>query len=439
MDIFLDIGQGLSGTILGVLKSALYVFFSVWWVVVPVALFEIAWKLRLDYLRRKYGKSIKWTMLELNIPRDVLKTPKSMEQVFASLAATYSFGMHPVDIYLEGKTEPRISFEIVGFGKGVHFYIRTPSNYRNLVESALYAQYPSAEISEAEDYTKLFPERMPNKKYDLWGTSFQFIKDDYYPIRTYKSFEEPKDEKNVDPIAGITEVMSNLNEGEMIWLQYLISPTGALTGNNWQEDGKNKIAEMVGRKIAKPKKKSPIAGAGDFARNLVIAPVRPPEWAQAKPEEKKETQRLHPGEQDTVKAIANKISKFGFETIIRFIYIDERERFSPANVAAVMGTFQQFNDQTLNSFKPAKDTITKVGGWRAKFFKKYKKRKEYARKRKLYDFYVIRRFRAAKKPVLCTEELATLYHIPSIAVEAPKLQRLESRKGEPPANLPFEE
>jgi len=40
--------------------------------------------------------------------------------------------------------------------------------------------------------------------------------------------------------------------------------------------------------------------------------------------------------------------------------------------------------------------------------------------------------------VLNTEELATLYHLPGLAVRAPFLPRVESKKGQPPAPLPIE-
>ena len=40
-------------------------------------------------------------------------------------------------------------------------------------------------------------------------------------------------------------------------------------------------------------------------------------------------------------------------------------------------------------------------------------------------------------PILNTEELATIYHFPTTFVEAPALQRLGSRRGEPPAELPI--
>ncbi|MBI5731892.1 MAG: hypothetical protein HY982_00850 [Candidatus Magasanikbacteria bacterium] len=42
-----------------------------------------------------------------------------------------------------------------------------------------------------------------------------------------------------------------------------------------------------------------------------------------------------------------------------------------------------------------------------------------------------------KASILNTEELATVFHFPIVTVESPLLRRLETRKGEPPANIPF--
>ena len=42
----------------------------------------------------------------------------------------------------------------------------------------------------------------------------------------------------------------------------------------------------------------------------------------------------------------------------------------------------------------------------------------------------------AETMVMSTEELATLYHIPSHAVETPSLGRIQSATGEAPVNLP---
>ena len=66
-----------------------------------------------------------------------------------------------------------------------------------------------------------------------------------------------------------------------------------------------------------------------------------------------------------------------------------------------------------------------------------KQQKLHFRKRMIWDSYRLRRF-PSKTSILNTEELATLYHPPISGVEAPRLARIEAKKGEPPAGLPVE-
>ncbi len=210
---------------LGIFQSIGKVFSHIWWIIIPAFLFFIFWDLWLIYLQLRFFKSIKWVTLHIRVPKDILKTPKAMEQIFAAAHAI----LDPPDFwekYFKGKYQYWVSFEMVGQEKGVYFYCRTPERYRNLIESAIYAQYPEAEINETEDYTQLLPAVLPNKIYDLWGLEFQFLKSDAYPIRTYPYFEEAVEEKRLDPLAAITETMSDLKEGEKIWLQFLIKPVG---------------------------------------------------------------------------------------------------------------------------------------------------------------------------------------------------------------------
>lgn len=432
------------GILIGIFNSIALVFDYVWWLILPLLAFSLFWNIRLIYIRMRFVNGIKWSFFELKIPENILKTPKAMEQVFSAMASIYSFGLHASQKYIDGKVEQWASFEIVGHAGGVNFYVRIPSNFRNLLESAIYSQYSAAELHEVEDYTEHLPAILPDKTYDIWGADLVLARDSYYPIKTYPYFEEAQEEKRIDPISAITEVMSNLKDDESIWLQILISPTGAATGNDWQKEGLAKIDEIAGRKAAAGKKGF-ISFISQWFKNLFWAPREHPVWMEEKKEDSSTAVKfLHPGEQEIVKAISNKISKFGYETVIRFIYIDKRDSFTSANVSAVLGAFHQYRLENMNLFRPYKKTITLKSGWIAKFFPKYKKTVEFSRKRKLFDGYVSRRFgvhnhtRPEKFSILNVEELATIYHVPTMMVEAPRLQKLEAKKAGPPAELPIE-
>lgn len=402
------------------------VFSYTWWIVIPAILFFILWDLWLAYLKLRYIKNIKWVTLHFRIPKEILKTPKAMEQVFAAVHAIWD----PPDFwekYFKGRYQDWVSFEMVGQEKGAHFYCRTPVRYRNLIESAIYGQYPEAEINEVEDYIEFLPAYLPNQTYGLFGTELCFTKDDAYPIRTYPYFEESVEEKRLDPLSAITETMSKLKEGEKIWLQILVRPVGSA----WLKKAEKVVEELIGKKTAS--KKGFFGGLEEFLRNLFFAPIEYPVWSEGG--EKKDSPSsqmmfLSPGAKDVVKAIEDKISKLGFETVIRFIYIDKTMAFSRAYVSAVLGAFRQFNTLNLNGFKPLKKTMTKTKGL-------FKRLRILSKKKILYFNYRNRLMPKAVQ-ILNTEELATIYHFPTKMVEAPMVHRIEAKKGEPPAGLPVE-
>jgi hypothetical protein len=74
----------------------------------------------------------------------------------------------------------------------------------------------------------------------------------------------------------------------------------------------------------------------------------------------------------------------------------------------------------------------------------FKKRRVYNKKRSIYNTYRSRIFPGymgttnSKFSIFNVEELATLYHFPSISVGAPNIHSVEFKKGAPPTNLPTE-
>lgn len=417
-DIFFGIGQ-----------SILNIASITWWILIPIALAFIFWDFWLFYIYISYLKSLKWVLLEIKIPQGIEKTPKAMEQVFASTYGIYSYGLRFMQKFWEGRLlEDWMSFEIVGMAGGVHFYIRTIDVYRNIVESAVYSQYPDAEIHEADDYKSLLPATLPNDVYDIWGTDYHLVRDNAYPIRTYEYFESEKtpEEHRIDPIGSITEVMSNLKNDESLWIQIMVRPTD----DKWKKEAEALRDKLLGRK--KPVPKRFFGDIGVWIRNALWAPFEHPTWLgkEEKKEERLTMMLLTPGERDVIEKIEQKISKLGFEANMRFIYIDKKANFTRSNVAATMATFNQFNTLNLNGFRPNINTITIARGL-------FKKRKMYFRKRQLWESYKKMRW-PRKRSVLNIEELATIYHFPSLVVEAPLLRRIPSKKGEPPAGLPVE-
>jgi len=408
-------------------QNVLKIWLSVWWIVLPIALGLIFWRLWLFYIRTSYIRKIKRVLLRVRTPREILKTPKAMEQVFAAAHGSYSFGIRFLEKYWRGRVEDWWSFEILGTGEGVYFYIWLNQIYRNLIESAIYAQYPEAEIEAMEDYIELWPSVLPSKTYEIFGGDLILSRDNPYPLRSYEEFESRVEEEKIDPMAIFLEVCSQLKSGETVWLQIILRPAGERTGVDLPKEAEELIQKIIGRE--KPAKASWLDAAREFLANLLIAPFGEPRWGK-KEEKAKQEKRLTAAEQDIVRAIARKASKVYFQGAIRFLYIDRADSFSRANVAAVMGAFRHLSSLELNSLRPNIKTLTI-----ARF--PFKNRKIYYKKRRLYDYYRIRRV-PKRNSLFNIEELATVYHYPSATVAAPLIRPLEAKKSGPPPTLPVE-
>src|SRR3989338_5230278 len=433
---------------LGQLAVAWAVVANTWWIFVPPLLAIAGWQHWLYYLKVRYFSLLSWVLLEVRIPRDIAKTPEAMEQVFAGLQALY-WDFDPDEVYWLGLQHDYVVFEMVSLGGETRFYVRVPVHFRNLVEAQIYAQYPEAEIAEAEDYMALLPDRAPSDEWDLFGLEFNLEKDDAYPIRTFQDFRSltarAEEFEKVDPFASLAECLGKCGAGEHIGYHLLLRPAQTPTPNAWRERGQALVDKLIGRKAIQ--KKGKIAQALEPLEPLTTGwgePLRPlfglgpatPE-AAAKKEEAPRISFLPPDIDEQVKAIRRNVMKPGFETVIRFIYLARRDRFSHVHVAAFIGGLKTYNSPTLNSFKfNGASVATSTPWWWPKFMR---------RRRKAYQQRLFYRYYRARKPftdivtlrskpvVLTREELATIYPSPGRTAKAPMLPRIEARRSEPPA------
>lgn len=469
---------------------------KVWWIVLPpffVYLATDTWKY---YLATKAIKETQWVLLEIRLPREILKTPEAMERVFTGFHGPYDPPEKFKHFYLEPKPRLWYNLEIVGQGGDIRFFIKIPKAWRSVVEATMYAQYPDINIVEADDYTKAVPNDVPNE-YDIWGTEMQLNVDQAYPIITYKDFtvgdtQVEKEEQKVDPLSAFAEILAKLRPGEQIWYQILARPCGKPgVGDNdeWWEKSK----ELVDKLAGKPAKKKPepwygwlkelfsifaeeaseitkgVVTQAETSSELGLARLgAPPKKEDKKEEQPSKMQHLTPGEKNVIEAIEKKASKLGFETTIRMIYVARKDTFSKANIASLFGMIKQFNTLHMNGFRPNGDTLTVKKDYLWGFFAS--KRYEIKLKRGLLYSYKNRSlFWDVKEPVpsnifpelsgalagilyrlfpssveilrskyfiLNTEELATLYHFPGKTVSSPSMSRMQAKQVAAPTNLP---
>jgi hypothetical protein len=389
-------------TIFDIFKTIGGFLFDISWIWLPVILaiaFFDAW---MYYIRRVYWQGIDWIVLEINPPRDIDRTPKIMEQVFAGFWGIFGTVGTKYEKYIEGKIQDYFSAEIVGIGGEIHFFMRLPSKFRNLVEAQIYSQYPQAEIKEVDDYVNNLPTDIPNKNWNLWGARLALVKNEAFPIRTYMQqidiISRPTAPPFIDPLGGLMEVLSKLKKDEQIWIQIVFRPVA----DKWTEKSKKLVADLM----AKTSRTSVPTEEGDVVS----------------------VQMLSPGEREIIGLVEQKAAKKAYESKIQFAYFGRQEVFSMANVGATFGLFNQFAGLNTNVLKPDSYTITKAYYLFAKERKIYKQRR-LLRMMKQRSFW-------ERGYILNIEELASLFHFPTTAVKAPMTPWLEMKRAEPPLGLP---
>ncbi len=416
--------------------SIITIFVNYWWLILPFPLwylYEMTWN---EYVENEFLSKIENVLLELVPPKDIEKSPKIMEHVFAGLN-DYSTP-NSLEIHCGWRMfQPKLAFEIVGTEGSVHFYVRCPKNMRNNIEAQIYAHYPDMKIFEVDDYVQQVPKNLPNDKWDVWGATLDLVQPDPVPIRTYKHFQEDVTGKMIDPLSNMVEVMSSLPKNQHIWFQIVLVSEKP---PNWHPASKAYVQSIIDKHLGGGDSKRKIPFFSRFWDELKVAPgnvlkgvaggeLNSPVGTETTGDTEFNINKLPPGVQETVLAIQENLSKPAFHTAIRFVYLGTKEGYNKAlGVAGIMGSMKQIADINLNDLIPSNKTKTFANYY-------FDEERLLYRKRKIVADY---RGRAVSGMdfIMNTEELATLYHFPDMAIKNPAVTRVESRKEDAPAELP---
>lgn len=401
-----------------------------------VVLVAMAWKLWVTYVNTLYLRSIEWVMLEVVPPKEVFKSPQAMELVLNAL-----YGGDATNWFLKywkGELGQVYSLEIASIEGKIHFYVRFHKKFRKVFEAQLYAQYPQAEVKEVADYTAGVPEFTKDGPISLFGYTMKLAKDDPYPIKTYVDFGLDRavgsleEAERIDPITPVLETMGSIGIGEQIWVQIIMQ----------KEINRHTIKGEKGEEKGKSSKDKAKAVIKELKEKLKI---------KDKEGKVSTVDRPSKGEQAVLEAIERHMNKPGFDCGIRVIYLADKEHFSGNTIGAFTAMFRQFTSEDLNTLKIASITKPPDEPWKDLGNRKLNKKKKYILadyKDRAYfyggfDFKKIGHYfstpieRGEKPMLLSTEEIATLWHLPGRVAETPTFTRIESKKAEPPANLPI--
>lgn len=332
------------------------------------------------------------------VAKEIISTAESM---YGTLFSIYKGGWK--NKFKNFIYKPRhIAFEIVAYKKEIYFYIVAPSVLTPLVEKAVTTHYPEASIREVEEHNIFSKER------EMSGVKGAYVygrKDHLYPTKTYLTLEN-------EPLEAVTNALSMLEEDEGAAIQILIRPVNPKT----MSEGKSLV-----QKIQKgPGKKSSMAK--DLASDLINP-------GAAGEKKSPEPYRTTPIEEEMMKEVSRKASKFGFDTQIRVVVAGRDEYHADMIMDQIKSAFTQYSDLSMNGFKFQKEKNTSkiVTDFIFRFFDD--------------GIFGFERFWPKERGydlVLNTEELASLYHFPNAMINTPGIKWLPAKSQAIPVNLPKE-
>jgi hypothetical protein len=373
----------------------------------------------------------KKTVLHISVPKEIECGPIVAEQIFSTIHGVYrgmSFWKR-----LFGFKQDAISFEIANIDRTIRFFVAFPDKLRNLVEGQIYAQYPDAEILEVEDYAM----KKDNPMFkNAVGAELGFTDANIFPIKRYTQFEDKLTRVAVDPLAGITSTLTKFDDPtEQAWIQMTVTPladkwrivmikcvklvnNGFFMSMDWF---RNAYADTyVSRKLWPKFVFFPVYVVfwirGIFVRAGVKAAAKGMDASVFSNDDDIEEQtamRSHERESES-DACMDKVVRLSYDVNIRIIYIPAKKNKARAEVKIreIAGGFKQFNQPHLNGFK-----INNIEKGDA-ILRRY-------RQREIKDGFIMN-----------NEELATVWHLPSMTVKTPNISWVRSRKLEPPVDLP---
>ncbi|MCR4263941.1 MAG: type IV secretion system DNA-binding domain-containing protein [Candidatus Roizmanbacteria bacterium] len=310
-------------------------------------------------VKNREEKALDYMLLQVAVPRDNEIKIDAAEQFFSSFASLKKSGWKT---NITG--QPHMTFEIVATPGDIRFYISVPKKLRDFIEKQVYGAYPGADIRPVPEYN-IF-----TQSGKVAFTSLKLAHEDYKPIKIYRDLP-------TDPLSSVTASLSRMQKGEGAAIQIVIAPAAG----DWKSAGKDYVSST--------KKKEATPDEAEFTTD-----------------------------QRELESISNKLSKPGFDTIVRIVVSAPTQESADSHLDNLSNAFTQFSSP-LNEFSGAKVRIKQF--FMIDFIYRY--------------FPVTQRF-GKQSSVLSSEELATVFHFPNKAIETPHIFWLNAKRAPAAANIP---
>ncbi len=342
--------------------------------------------------RMNLERSFNMVFLDIRVPRKESKEDREVEgeqfssqrdfkEIACGITSQFFESLHSLytkEWYKMFTAQDFLSFEYAVIESQVHFFVVCPRDLLSLVEKQLTAFYSEIYVEQVEDYNIFQPNSKVVSHYMIAPKSFS------YPIKTYQRM-------NADPLNGIINSLSKINKDEGAAIQIMIRPKVY----GWQEKGR-KVASTIfqNRDHSGFAWYNPITWFSTFFDML----FRGTESVMHM-EKDMTASRTTPVTDEEVKAIEEKNSKVGFETIIRLVSSAPTKQEAKTNLTAMRGAFSQYATTHANNLE--------YTHWHSN--------------KTLVTNFIFRNFRRGfyqwltwKKMIFSPDELASLFHIPNI-------------------------
>lgn len=320
-------------------------------------------------------------------------------------------------------SDRQVSFEIGMRDGKVGFFIRSSERSSPLIESQLYAQYPDVDIE------KLGKEPFATREgEEVLALDLKLKNPEVFPIKRYPQFDDMMSRANVDPLSAMTAALARYPlPGMRGHIQLVVEPMQgpfrkrALRFLPLLERGLPSVwggyAQLFADiQLARGWRRAVLWPLGilmggwkmwGIVRKLSAAAAT--DAKPAPPSNDGQTSRSHEKE-DKVAGAKDKVNRLLFLVNVRICVIGPKGQSDllMQKLQEIASTFQQFSIPTSNGFVSGKlQTLTEVPlGMQVRPY------------------------------AMSSEEVATLWHVPTSLVQTANLERVISKKLEPPVNLP---
>ncbi|MDD5251518.1 MAG: DUF87 domain-containing protein [Patescibacteria group bacterium] len=358
------------------------------------------------FMRRRFqtGAAFRRVVILVTVPKETQEKGESgmkekelreiqedigvMESVFASIGGLPA--EKGITSWFVGRQDA-FSFEIVSQQGLVSFYIAVPESRKDFIEQQVHAHFPHAQIEEVEDYNVFVPNGA------VVAARLLFRRMPAFPLKTFRKLEH-------DPLNALANALAKVDKADGAAIQVVVRSSR----RRWRRRGARFTSAMQQGKTMN-QALAETTWRGQVLKAFMLA--KPKTVEQGGKEHK-----LSPLEEEMVKSMEEKISKFGLDANVRVVASAATAERASLYVNNIIGAFSQFNSpQYGNSLV----------------------RSNPSQKRLIHDF-IYRHFRERGHLVLNGEELASMYHFPLPSTETPNIRWLTARKAAPPSNLPKE-